>query len=128
MLETLHVTSRLSFEETITQLTHQLMKAGFGTLATISLNERFEMKNLSYDDKITILEVCNPFEAHSSLKVDENVVYFLPCKLVIKQHHHVVSVSMFKPTAMISLLGHHQLDTFASTIEKALMDAMDDVK
>ena len=83
MLETLHVTSRLSFEETITQLTHQLMKAGFGTLAIISLNERFEMKNLSFDDKVTILEVCHPVEAHTSLNIDENVVYFLPCKLVV---------------------------------------------
>lgn len=125
MLETVTITSYHSFEDTITQLTAAFMSMGFGTLCSISLNERFEAKGLHYDDKITILEVCNPFEALSALTIDPDIAYFLPCKVLIKEVKGEVSVTMIKPTSFITLLDHDQLSEFAIKIEKALLQAIE---
>lgn len=124
MLENYTVISSKSFEETITVLKERLMTSGFGTLCSISLNERFAMKQLDYKDQLMILEVCNPFEAFNALNIDKEVIYFLPCKIIVKQSNDVVSASMIRPTAFMSLLGHESLNEFAQKIENSLIEAM----
>lgn len=125
MLETVTMTSPHFFEETTDALKTAFMSMGFGTLCSISLNERFEAKGLHYDDKITILEVCNPFEALSALTIDPDIAYFLPCKVLIKEVKGEVSVTMIKPTSFITLLDHDHLNEFAIKIEKALLQAIE---
>lgn len=124
MLETYTVNSSKSFEDTITTLKERLMSSGFGTLCSISLNERFAMKQLDYEDQLMILEVCNPLEAFTALNIDKEVIYFLPCKIVVKQAKEVVSASMIRPTAFMPLLGHEELNEFAQRIENSLVEAM----
>ena len=125
MLETVTFTSSHDFKDTLDQLKNSFMSVGFGTLCSISLNERFEAKGLHYDEKITILEVCNPFEALSALTIDPDIAYFLPCKVLIKEVKGEVSVTMIKPTSFITLLDHDQLSEFAIKIEKALLQAIE---
>ena len=124
MLETYTIISKHSFEDTIAKLKESLMLSGFGTLCAISLNERFAAKHLSFDDQLMILEICNPIEAHGALLIDPNIVYFLPCKIVVKASKEVVTASMISPTALIELIGHTHLNNFAVNIQTALEKAM----
>ena len=124
MLETYTIISKHSFEDTIAKLKESLMLSGFGTLCAISLNERFAAKQLSYDDQLMILEICNPFEAYNALLVDPNIIYFLPCKIVVKANKEGVTASMISPTALIELIGHTHLNAFAVNIQTALEKAM----
>ena len=127
MLETVTFTSSHDFKDTLDQLKNSFMSVGFGTLCSISLNERFEAKGLHYEDQITILEVCNPFEALSALNIDPTIAYFLPCKVLVKEVKGQVSMTMIKHTSFITLLDHDQLSEFAIKIENALIHAIESI-
>lgn len=124
MLATFSFYSSYSHADTLNKLAIAFTSAGFGTLCSISLDERFVAKGLDFEDKITILEICNPFEAHASLNIDPNIVYFLPCKVVVKEVEGRVTISMIKPTAFVKLFEHDKLHAFANTIETTLIQAI----
>lgn len=115
----------ISFDSTFTQLSHELAEVGFGVLSTIPLSEKFKSKGLAYDDRIVILEVCNPMEAYKVVRVDPLAANFLPCKLIIRESSGQVSVEMIRPTDLIRLMNNPQLSFLATDIETRLLGVLD---
>jgi uncharacterized protein (DUF302 family) len=117
-------TVNTSFDTTITLLTQQLAEAKFGVLSTIPLSEKFKDKGLEFSGRLTILDVCNPMEAHKVIKIEPLAVNFLPCKFVVREVSGQVTVEMIRPTDLIALMNNAQLTIFASDIEKKLLDVL----
>lgn len=119
--------TQLSYESTIAVLKEKLAEKKFGVLSAIDLPEKFKEKGLAFDGAFTILEVCNPFEAHTALNLNAKVVFFLPCKLVVRKADGVGIIEMIRPTSMISELNDADLDAFAARIESVLIEVIESV-
>jgi len=119
--------SPLSFDQTIETLKTKLADAKFGVLAAIPLSEKFKDKGLAFDSRITILEVCNPFEAYTAIGINPTTVNFLPCKLVVTETQGKVTIPMARPSGLIALLGDPSLQSFALKIETTLTSITDTI-
>lgn len=126
MQEYSHTTQK-SYLETIRVLKEKLAEKKFGVLSAIDLPEKFKEKGLTYDGSFTILEICNPFEAHTALLLNPKVVFFLPCKLVVRESDGFGVVEMIRPTSSISELGDEGLNHFATQIEATLIEVIENV-
>ena len=118
----------LSFEETINRLIKELSEHKFGVVSTIPLSDKFLDKGLEFEDKIRILDVCNPIEAYSVYKIDPLAVNFLPCKFVVREDKGKVTIEMIRPTDLIRLLNNNELTQFALKIENQLLEVVNNIK
>lgn len=117
-----HITQK-SFEDTITDLKEALMQAKFGTLCQINMHEKFKDKGIEFDGRITILEICNPFEAFAAINIHPQAIYFLPCKFIVKEKNGVGVIEMVKPSSLMNLLEEPRLVELAIKVETALITA-----
>jgi uncharacterized protein (DUF302 family) len=117
-----------TFDETIDQLTKNLADQKFGVLSTISLSDKFRDKGLEFEGRLTILDVCNPTEAFSVYKINPLAVNFLPCKFVIREANHQVTIEMIRPTELIALMPNVALLKFAQVVENKLILATENIK
>lgn len=111
------------YESTLTLLKEKLAERKFGILASISLSDKFKDKGIPFDGKLTILEICNPFEAAQALALNPNAVYFLPCKMIVRETNELTTVEMARPSALIEILDDPKLIQFAQRIEALLIEA-----
>ncbi|MGB7594128.1 MAG: DUF302 domain-containing protein [Erysipelotrichaceae bacterium] len=116
-----------TYTQTIDTLKEKLSEKKFGVLSAIDLPEKFKEKGLRYHGAFTLLEICNPFEAHTALLLNPKVVFFLPCKLVVRESDGFGVIEMIRPSSMISELGDTSLDQFALRIENTLIDVIESV-
>lgn len=128
MLKIYTHTTQSSYETAISSLKEKLAEKKFGVLSSIDLPEKFKEKELEFDGKFTILEICNPFEAFRAVNLNPKVVFFLPCKIVVSKKNDVGIIEMLKPTSMISELNDPELDTFALSIETTLIDVIESIR
>lgn len=123
MIQEFRHTTNKSFEVTITDLKEALMQAKFGTLCQINMHEKFKDKGIVFDGKITILEICNPFEAFAAINIHPQAIYFLPCKFIVKETDGVGVIEMVKPSSLMNLLEEPKLIELAEKVETALINA-----
>jgi uncharacterized protein (DUF302 family) len=121
ILEIKHRTTK-SFEDTIESLKESLMTAKFGTLCQINMHEKFKDKGIAFDGKITILEICNPFEAFNAINIHPQAIYFLPCKFIVREVDGFGQIEMIKPSSLMSLLEEPRLIELAIKVETALIN------
>ena len=127
MLQEHSVKTDLSYEDTIVALEQKIADIKFGVLCKIDMKEKITAKGLDFNQKLTILEICNPAEARSALQTNSKVAYFLPCKMIVREEEGKAIVSMMKPSTMIVELNDPELDLLAKRIEDKLISAMDDL-
>ena len=116
-----------SFELTLSDLKDRLAERKFGVLAAISLSDKFKDKGIEYLGQLTILEVCNPFEAAAALAINPAAAYFLPCKILVREVNGCALIEMAKPSSLIEILHEPKLVDFARKIEDLLIEAADAV-
>jgi len=118
----------LSFEDTISNLTQKLSDVKFKALCTIDLSQKFADNGLLSDEKIMILEVCNPFEAYNAYQINPKSLFLLPCKIIVISKNKKVYIEMIKPTSLIDILDDSNLYDFAFEIENKLIQAIENVR
>ncbi|PKM68951.1 MAG: hypothetical protein CVU94_05045 [Firmicutes bacterium HGW-Firmicutes-19] len=123
MLKEFSHTTKKSFDDAISDLKEALMSAKFGTLCQINMHEKFKDKGIDFNGKITILEICNPYEAFAAINIHPQAIYFLPCKFVVKESNGVGVIEMVKPSSLMHLLEEPRLVELAVKVETALINA-----
>ncbi|OEF99332.1 hypothetical protein BHF71_01710 [Vulcanibacillus modesticaldus] len=118
------VSTRKSAEQVIKDLEENLKEIKFGVLWNFEIHKKLQEKGIVFDKKITVLEVCNPFEASKILEIEPMVSYFLPCKIVVNEEDAGTKVGMVKPTLMIKMIGNEELTEIAKEIEDKLVSAI----
>ncbi|MGN7853450.1 DUF302 domain-containing protein [Exiguobacterium sp. 22311] len=119
------VTSHHNLDQVMTQLKQALSEASFGVLWEFDLANKFEEKELSFDESYHILEVCQPKEAHRVVSHDLRAGYFLPCKIVVYTENGQTKIGMPKPTALMDLADETELKTVAEEVEHTLRHVID---
>ncbi|MDN4067607.1 DUF302 domain-containing protein [Paenibacillus vini] len=114
-----------SIEVAIASLESNLKKEKFGVLWHLDLQQKLREKELDYDQKYNILEVCNPVEAKRILSDNALVGYFLPCKIIVYENQGQTKIGMPKPTSLIGMVDRGYLQGIAEDVEKRLISCID---
>lgn len=101
--------------------THQ-----FSVLWHLDINEKLQEKGLQPAAPFHVLEVCSAPRAREALTTNQQVGYFLPCKIVVyedtKQGETVIGLQ--RPRLMTELLGDPALEPLADEVEQLLEAAV----
>ncbi len=112
------------FEETVEAVKRALLELGFGTLWELDVPSKLREKGVDFEGKARILEVCNPHRAKQALEHNMDVLYFLPCKVVVFEDQGQTKLGMVKPTAFMEMLQDEGLTNFALEVENTLKEAL----
>jgi uncharacterized protein (DUF302 family) len=109
-----------SFDETITKVTEELKKEGFGVLTEIDVKETLK-KKLDVDfRKYKILGACNPPFAYKALQTEETLGVLLPCNVVVQEKDEKVQVSIVNPMESMKNVGNESLNSIAAEVSVKL--------
>jgi uncharacterized protein (DUF302 family) len=116
-----------SFDETITKVTDELKKEGFGVLTEIDVKETLK-KKLDVDfKKYKILGACNPSFAYKALQTEETLGVLLPCNVVVQEKDEKVQVSIVNPMESMKNVGNENLYVIANEISEKLARVLQSV-
>ncbi len=118
-----------SFEEATLKVRESLKNQQFGVITEIDMHEKLSEKDPSLKIKpYRILGACNPAFAYETLKVEENIGLFLPCKVLIKQvNENRSEVVMVNPSVLMKMLGNDDLMSVADEVTKRFKKALEDI-
>ncbi len=118
-----------SFEEATLKVRESLKNQQFGVITEIDMHEKLSEKDPSLKiEPYRILGACNPAFAYETLKVEENIGLFLPCKVLIKQIDEKRSeIVMVNPSVLMKMLGNDDLMSVADEVTKRFKKALEDI-
>jgi uncharacterized protein (DUF302 family) len=118
----------LTYEDTITKVTEELKKEGFGVLTEIDVRETLK-KKLNVDfRKYKILGACNPPFAYQALLMEENIGTLIPCNVVVQEKiDGSVQISVVNPMESMQAVGNQELGEIAGEISKKLLNVLKNI-
>ena len=110
-----------NFDDTITKITEELKKEGFGVLTEIDVKETLK-KKLDVDfRRYKILGACNPPFAYKALQTEETLGVLLPCNVVVQEKDdNTIQVSFINPMESMKNVGNPALEEIASEVSEKL--------
>ena len=110
-----------NFDDTITKITEELKKEGFGVLTEIDVKETLK-KKLDVDfRRYKILGACNPPFAYKALQTEETLGVLLPCNGVVQEKDdNTIQVSFINPMESMKNVGNPALEEIASEVSEKL--------
>ncbi|HEX7400703.1 MAG TPA: DUF302 domain-containing protein [candidate division Zixibacteria bacterium] len=114
-------TVKMSFESTITRVTEELKREGFGILTEIDVRETLK-KKLGVDFRpYKILGACNPPFAYQALQTEDKIGLMLPCNVIIQEiSKGVVEVAAIDPSASMKGIDNPELVKIAEQVREKL--------
>ena len=115
-----------TFDETITKVTEELKKEGFGILTEIDVKETLK-KKLDVDfRKYKILGACNPPFAYKALQAEETLGVLLPCNVVVQEKENgKVKVSVVNPMESMQAVKNPALEEIAAEVSSKLQKVLE---
>jgi uncharacterized protein (DUF302 family) len=110
-----------SFDESVTKVTGELNKEGFGILTEIDVKDTLK-KKLDVDfRKYKILGACNPPFAFKALQIEENLGVLLPCNVVVQEKSdNKVYISFINPMESMKYVANPLLEEIANEVSEKL--------
>ena len=115
-----------SMDQVTVKVKTVLKEQGFGIITEIDMKQKLEEKLGKVDiQPYKILGACNPAFALETLKVEENIGLFLPCKVLVKQiESDKMEVVMVNPSALMRMLGNDKLVAIAAEVTEKFEAAL----
>lgn len=110
----------LSYEDTISKVTGELEKEGFGVLTKIDVKDTLKNKINVKFKKYSILGACNPTLAHKALQNEEDIGLLLPCNVVVYEKDEKSVVSVFNPSLMKDIVSNESINSIADEVNEKL--------
>ncbi len=104
------------YEETLSKVTEELKKEGFGVLTSIDVKDTLKKKIDVDFEKYIILGACNPPLAHKALQAEEQLGLLLPCNVIVYEKNDSTVVSFFDPMIMTKIIDNKSLRTVAEEV------------
>ncbi|PKP09029.1 MAG: hypothetical protein CVU09_13265 [Bacteroidetes bacterium HGW-Bacteroidetes-4] len=122
-------TLALNMDDTYQKVVDALKTEQFGVITDIPMDQK--IKDKVPDAKLKpyrILGVCNPKFAYETLKLEENIGLFLPCKVVLKSiDANTTEVVMINPSTMMKMLGNDALNQVAGEVTTRFRRALENL-
>jgi len=120
-------TTKLRFDDALTQIEVALKKEGFGVLCQIDIQSKMKEK-LGIDfPRYVILGACNPPLAQQALQRDINLGLLLPCNVVVYEEDGQTHVGAVDAVRMLSVVNHPEMEPLARLVNERLRHALDSV-
>lgn len=104
------------YEETLTKVTDELKREGFGVLTNIDVKDTLKKKIDVDFKKYMILGACNPPLAHKALQAEEQLGLLLPCNVIVYEKDGSTVVSFFNPMIMSNIIDNKNLQMVAEEV------------
>ncbi len=120
------VATQDSVSDAIQSVTRHLQEHQFGVLWHLDINEKLQEKGLEPALPFHVLEVCSAPRAKQALTANQQVGYFLPCKIVVYTDANTQGtiIGLQRPILMTELLGDPGLEPLAREVEELLTAAI----
>lgn len=117
-------------DEAIKSLERTLSDHKLGVLWKLDIPTKLMEKGIALEQDFRVLEVCNPDIAKKVLIRNQKGGYFLPCKIVVYRSEETLKthIGLLRPTSLMELTGDEDLKQIAATVEKSLIQAIDEAK
>lgn len=114
------------FETTITRVTEELQKEGFGVLTEIDVKATFK-KKLDIDRKpYHILGACNPVLANKAIESEPEIGLLLPCNVLVRvSDTDDVIVSFMDPETVLGLVQSDAVKELGGEVKSRLLRVKD---
>lgn len=123
------VKSKKPVHEIVEQLEDSLKEIGFGVLGILDFKQIFQSKELAFDKEYKLLEICNPVAAKTVLDSNPEVGLMLPCTIAVyKGKDDQSTISLAKPTSILSIVSDDNLSKIGAEIEEKLVKVIDKTK
>lgn len=125
-MELVSVPTAKSLDDAITATESALQARKFSVLYHLDINEKLVEKGLPPVPPFHILEVCSAPRAREALSLNQEVGYFLPCKVVVYEDaaSHRTIIGLEPPSLIPELLQDPALDSLAHEVEDLLHAAI----
>jgi uncharacterized protein (DUF302 family) len=125
-VELVSVPTAKSLDDAITATEAALQARKFSVLYHLDINEKLVEKGLPPVPPFHILEVCSAPRAREALSLNQEVGYFLPCKVVVYEDaaSHRTIIGLEPPSLIPELLQDPALDSLAHEVEDLLHAAI----
>jgi uncharacterized protein (DUF302 family) len=109
------------FDETMSKVTEELKKQGFGVLTEIDVKETLK-KKLGVDfHRYRILGACNPPFAYRALQTEDKIGLMLPCNVILQElERGKVEVAIIDPVASMQAVENPKLQEVAEQVKEKL--------
>lgn len=97
----------------------------FGVLGVHNLKEKMAAKGVDFGPECQVLEVCNPGKAKTVLEADMSISNALPCRISVYEEAGGVKVSTIKPTVLLKMFNHPELEPVAQEVEDIMLRIVD---
>ncbi len=116
----------ISFEDSLTKVTEELKKEGFGVLTEIDIKATMK-KKLDVDFyNYKILGACNPPFAYQALQAEDKIGTMLPCNVIVQERTPgVIEVSAVDPVASMSAIKNDSLGEVAMQVRQKLQKVIE---
>ncbi len=113
-------------EDSIKAVEDALKTRQFSVLWHLDINEKLREKGLDPAAPFHVLEVCSAPRALQALTTNQQVGYFLPCKIVVYEDTQTGGrvIGLQRPRLMMELLGDPALEPLANEVEELLEAAV----
>lgn len=115
-----------SFEESLSSVTEELKREGFGILTEIDVEDTLKEK-LDVDfRKYKILGACNPPLAHKALQAESRIGLMLPCNVIVQDvGGGKTEVAAVDPFVMMQSINNPDLGEIANEVQTKLKNVID---
>jgi len=120
-------TVALSYDETVSKVTDELNKEGFGVLTTIDVKDTLKKKLNVEFRRYVILGACNPPFAHKALLAEEQIGLLLPCNVIVYEKGGKTVVSAFDPMVMTKIIDNAAVVPVAEEVKTRLQRVIERV-
>ena len=120
----LTTTTRLNFEQAVSQIRESLSQQGFGILTEIDVQATMKAK-LDVDvEKYLILGACNPSLAHQALTLEPAIGLLLPCNVTVRTQNGATIVQAMDPQLLVTVVDKPGLQAIADEAGRRLGEAL----
>lgn len=122
------VSTSKSIDAAVEAVGESLKRHQFGVLWDLDINQKLVEKGLEPEPQFRILEVCSAPRAKEALATNQQVGYFLPCKILVyaDRASGKTTIGYAKPAALMGLLQDTRLDGVAQEVDALLRSAVDE--
>ena len=113
------------FADTLTRVTAELGKEGFGVLTEIDVQATLKKKLDKDVPPYRILGACNPPFAAQAIDAEPSIGLLMPCNVVVRQDAQgAVHVEFLDPVALLELTGRADVEPLAREVRARLERVM----
>jgi uncharacterized protein (DUF302 family) len=125
---TYHQESSKSPADAVAALEGALASKRFSVLWHLDMSGTLASKGFPDHGETHILEVCNAARADEALRLEPEIAYLLPCKMLVRARAGGSEVGLLLPSALVAMAGEGapELTAFAAEVEEDLRAVVDE--